>query len=247
MNPYASLADDHYVNMNLNTEMELSGGRDTVLHFAEQMQKKYPQMRNFYSREKGDFVLEEDKDSGAYRWCSLEPRRIASGCVNPDSFSAATEQHIHALELAPYVLSVSPLDCEALDFLLGFDFNYRGNHNLLVTEALGVCTGFERLASMPGATVLTHEPSITIAVDEECRTQCRVHIETRTSPYHIRTGEYPEDQLSVYVTARRYGSLSAGITYVEALAELQELCREAVDNYVVDAILQPLARSIAMD
>ncbi len=247
MNPYASLADDHYINMNLNTEMELSGGRETVLHFAEQMQKKFPEMRNFYSREKGDFVLEEDKDSGAYRWCSLESRRIASGCVNPSSFGEAVEQHTHALELAPYVLSVSPLDCEALDFLMGFDFSYRGNHNLLVTEALGVCPGFEKLAGMPGATFITHEPSVTIAVDEDCRTHCRVHIETRTTPYHIRSGEYAEDQLSVYVTARRYGSLETGMSYHDALSSLQSLCRDAVDNYVVDSVLQPLARTIALD
>jgi len=31
------------------------------------------------------------------------------------------EQHKLVLELAPYLLSVSPLDCEALDLLFGFD------------------------------------------------------------------------------------------------------------------------------
>jgi len=66
MNRYSSLCDDFYINMNLGTEMELSCTRETVLHFFEQMQKHYPQMRNFYSREKGDFVLEEDKDHGRH-------------------------------------------------------------------------------------------------------------------------------------------------------------------------------------
>jgi hypothetical protein len=41
MNPYNSLADDYYVNMNLSTEMELSGSRETILHYFEQMQKKF--------------------------------------------------------------------------------------------------------------------------------------------------------------------------------------------------------------
>ncbi|MEM1303467.1 MAG: hypothetical protein AAGG46_01135 [Planctomycetota bacterium] len=247
MNPYASLADDHYININLNTEMDLSSGRETVLHFAEQMQKKYPEMRNFYARDKGDFVLEEDKDSGSYRWCSLETRRIAAGQVNPPSVDSAMEQHRHALDLAPYLLSVSPLDCEALDLLLGFDFNYRGNHNQLVAEALGVCPGFERLADLPGAQFINHEPNLTIAVDDDCRLQCRVSIENRTTPYHIRTGEYQEDQLSVYVTARRYGSLESGVTYLSALDDLEKLCFEVVDSYVIDAVLQPLARTIALD
>ena len=62
--------------MNLSTEMDLAGSRETILHYAEQMQKKYPEMKNFYGRDKGDFVLEEDKDGGAYRWCSVEPRRV---------------------------------------------------------------------------------------------------------------------------------------------------------------------------
>lgn len=246
MNAYASLSDDFYVNMNLNTEMELSNSRDTVLHFAEQMQKKYPQMKNFYAREKRDFVLEEDKESGQYRWCSVEPRRIASGQVNPDTIDGCLEQHRQALELAPYALSISPLECEALDLLMGFDFSYRGNQNQLVAEALGVAPCFEPLSGVPGATFVNHEPNLTIAMDEECRTQCRVSIETRTTPYHIRTGDYQEDQLSVYITMRRYGSLEAGTTYVQALDRLQTLLFDVVDNYVVEAVLQPLARTIAL-
>ena len=50
MSRFGVLSDDFYVNMNLNTEMELPQSRETVLHFFEQIQKKYPSMRNFYSR-----------------------------------------------------------------------------------------------------------------------------------------------------------------------------------------------------
>jgi hypothetical protein len=248
MNRYDSLADDVYINMNLGTEMELSGQRETILHFFEQIQKKYPQMRNFYARDKGDFVLEEDKDRGNYRWCTIEPRRICSGQVNPQSFDSALEQHVHILEIAPYNLSISPLDCEALDFLIGFDFTYRGNHHALVAEALGICPAFEGLVDVPGATTISYEPNLTFALDDDCRTQCRVSVEPRTNAYQIRTGEYNgEDQLSVYVTARQYGSLDAGITYVEALMKLTKICRDVVDEYVIDAILQPLARTISLD
>ena len=35
MTDYASLADDFYINMNLNTEMALPAGRDTTLSFFE--------------------------------------------------------------------------------------------------------------------------------------------------------------------------------------------------------------------
>jgi hypothetical protein len=248
MERYSSLADDFYINMNLSTEMELSGQRETILHYFEQIQKKYPQMRNFYARDKGDFVLEEDKDRGRYRWCSIEPRRICSGHVNPESFETALEQHLHVLEIAPYGLSVSPLDCEALDFLIGFDFAYRGNHHALVAEALGISPAFEGLVDVPGTTMISYEPNLTFALDDECRTQCRVSVEPRTNAYQARTGEYNvEDQLSVYVTARQYGSLDSGVSYVQALTKLTKICRDVLEDYVVDAILQPLARTISLE
>jgi len=246
MNRYSALCDDFYVNMNLSTEMELPHNRETVLHYFEQIQKRYPTMRNFYCRDKGDFVLEEDKDRGSYRWCTIEPRRVCSGQVNPENIDDALGQHRLALELAPYALSVSPLDCEALDLLFGFDFTYRGNHNQLVAEALGLSPALERLAELPGASVINYEPSLTLALDEECRVQCRLSIETRTNAYQIRTGEFPEDQLSVYLTARQYGSLGPDLTYAKALEQLTQVCYDMVDTYVIDHVLRPLARAIAM-
>jgi len=246
MNPYASLSDDCYVNMNLGTEMELPAARETVLHFFERIQKSYPSMRNFYSRDRGDFVLEEDKDEGAYRWCTIEPRRVCSGFVNPPSPEAALTQHQLVLEMAPYTLSVSPLDCEALDLLYGFDFTYRGNHNELIAEALGVNPAMERLLEIPGATVINHEPMLTLSLDEDCRLQFRLSLETRTNAYQVRTGEYPEEQLSVYVTARQYGSLGNGQSFVDTLGRLNEICTHLLDEYVIEHVLRPLAQTIAL-
>lgn len=245
MNRYSSLCDDFYVNMNLSTEMDLPGNRETVLHYFERIQKHFPTMRNFYSREKGDFVLEEDKDQGAYRWTTIEPRRICSGHVNPPTVEAALEQHELIMELAPYMLSVSPIDCEALDLLFGFDFTYRGNHNQLVAEALGLPPALDRLADVPGNGIINYEPSFTFALDSDCRLQCRLSIETRTNAYQVRTGEYPEDQVSVYLTARQYGSLSPDMTFVSTLERLASICYEMVDSYVIDGVLRPLARTIA--
>ena len=68
----------------------------------------------------------------------------------------------HALELAPYGLTLSRLDCEAIDLMMGFDFTYRGNQNQLIAEALGVCPAFERLAGMPGAAFIS---GVTLQID----------------------------------------------------------------------------------
>jgi hypothetical protein len=245
MTRFSSLSDDFYVNMNLSTEMDLPNTRESVLHFFERLQKQFPEMRHFYCREKGDFILEEDKERGHYRWCTIEARRLCSGYVNPGAIDRALEQHRLVLDLAPYMLSLSPIDCEAIDLLFGFDFTYRGNHNELVAETLGVSPALEKLLEVPNATVVSCEPTVTIALDEDCRTQCRLSIENRTNAYQIRTGEFPEEQLSVYVTARRYGGLPPDTTFLQVLDHLRNVCCEMVDGYVAENILQPLARAIA--
>lgn len=246
MTQYSSYCDEFYVNMSLNTEMELPRGRDTLLHFFEQLQKHYPTMRNFYSRERGEYILEEDKDSGSYRWTTVEAKRVSSGYVNPETIELAQEQHKLVLESVPYTLSISPLDCESLDFMFGFDFTYRGNHHALISEALGVIPPFEKTSELDGYQVISNDPSIQFSLDEECRTQCRIAIEPRTSAYHIRTGEFPEEQLSVFLTLRRYGSLDPDANYVDTFKSLQQHASEILDGYVVESILQPLHAAIAI-
>lgn len=245
MNPYGSFADDSFTSMNLNTEMQLPGNRETVLTFFERVQKSYPTMKNFYTRDNGDFVLEEDKDQGHQRWLSIEPRRISSGYLNADDIDSAYEQHALILQLVPYMLSVSTLDCEALDYMMGFDFSYRGNHDELVAEALGTSPAMEGLLDVPGAQVLNFEPSITVSLEESCRRQARLMIETRTNAYQVRRCDFPDDQFSVYFTIRQYGSLEPGSSFEQTLGELRDHCQHLLDTFVVEQVLRPLAQAIS--
>jgi len=247
MSKYASLCDEFYVNLNLTTEMELPSQRETVLHFFEQIQRQYPTMRNFYCRERGEHVLEEEKENGKYRWATVEPRRILAGHVNPPEIDETLDQHRMILDLAPYSLAISPLDCESLNLMFGFDFTYRGNQNQLVAEALGVSPALEKLLHAPGATVISNEPAIQFALGDDCRTQARVNVETRTTAYHVRTGDFPEEQLSVYLTLRRYGSLDGGEMFVEAYNKLAGHCFALADDYLVENVLRPLQHAIAIN
>ena len=93
MNPYTSLCDDFGVYVYTNTKMELPSRRETVLHFFDSLQKTFPQMTDFDCRENGEYVLEEEREQGSYRWVTLEQRRICSGYVNPPSLEDADIQH----------------------------------------------------------------------------------------------------------------------------------------------------------
>ncbi|MEZ6048087.1 MAG: hypothetical protein R3C11_21420 [Planctomycetaceae bacterium] len=237
--------------MILNTEMELPSERETILGFCERVQRTYPSMRNFYTRDhevrgSTDFVLEEDKDQGHQRWLNIERRRICSGYINPAEVDAAMEQHTLVLELIPYMLSVSPLDCEALDFTLGFDFSYRGNHDELVAEALGMGPSMDPIRDIPGVKILNYEPAFTLSLEENCRRQARLMVETRTSAYQVRRGEFPEEQISVYFTIRQYGSLNHGATYEQTLAELKLKSDELMQEFVIGQVLRPLAQAISL-
>jgi len=246
MSEYGAFSDDFYVNMNLSTEMDLPQGRESVLHYFEQIRRRFPKMQNFYAREKSEYVLEEEKEAGSYRWVSLENKRVSSGVINPVSYDSALEQHHSVLELVPYELSISPLDCESLSIMFGFDFAFRGNHNDLLSEAIGTSPGLESLINGPRAKLLSVEPSVQFALDEDCRTQCRVSFETRTTAYQIRTGDFGEDPLSVYLTIRRYDSLDANENYADELMRLSAFGKDLVDDYLIPNVLRPLQQAISL-
>src|SRR3954451_3521075 len=240
-----SIADDFYVNINLNTEMELPTARETVLHYFEQMKKAFPDLRNFYTRDNGDLVLEGDKEQGSYRWLAIEPRRLCSGQVNPETLDEAYRQHETVLDHAPHLLTISVLDCEALDVMFGFDFTFVGNHDEVVAEALGMGPTLEGLLDAPGTQVLNFEPSITLALDDACRLQCRLSIETRTNAFQIRTGDFPEEQISVYFTVRQYWGTGPERSFIDSFRRQREIGEEIVQTRVIPRIIRPLAQVIA--
>ncbi len=245
MNRLQSDADDFYINVNLNTEMELPTARDTVLHFFEQMRKGFPDLRNFYTRETGELVLEGDKEQGQYRWLAIEPRRLCSGQVNPESPEEAYRQHEMVLELAPPLLTISVLDCEALDVMYGFDFTFEGNHDEVVAEAIGLGPGLEGLLEVSGGRVIHYEPSVTLALEESCRLQCRLSIETRTNAYQIRTGEFAEDQISVYFTVRQYWGTGPERSFADSFRRQRDIGEELVQERIIPRVVRPLAQAIA--
>jgi len=102
------------------------------------------------------------------------------------------------------------------------------------------------LTEIPGSKMVAFEPSIQVALDDDCRLQARLSIETRTTAYHVRTNEFPEEQISVYVTIRRYGSFEPGESLTEVVQKLGKICCEIVDDHVVDHVLRPLQQAIAL-
>jgi hypothetical protein len=167
------------------------------------------------------------------------------GYVNPPAVEDADAQHEKVLELAPYHLDFHALDCEAMDVLFAFDFTFSGNHDEVVAEALGLNTSLENLLQISGSRVINYEPSLMLALDEACRLQCRLSIETRTNAYQIRTGNFPEAPISVYFTVRQYWGRQPFASFVDSYRHQRKICQEMVDNHIIPAVVRPLAQTIA--
>ncbi|MHC4215089.1 MAG: hypothetical protein ACYSWP_17145 [Planctomycetota bacterium] len=245
-NSYSSLCDDFYLDMCVNTELELPSQRDTILTFFERVQKQFPSMGNFSRRNNTDCCLQGDRSSGRYRWVALEADRVASGVVNPDSFESAYEQDRLVLDLMPYMLGINHLDVDSLDVTFAMDFEYSGNHDEVITEALLNETAFGSLLDLPSAKPIVCSPSIVVSLSEDCRTQARCSVESRTSIFEPDIKEQPsEEAICLSLTVRQYPSGNEKFDAVESFAHQCRMAEELMAEKIVPNFVQPLVGVIA--
>ena len=83
------------------------------------------------------------------------------------------------------------------------------------------------------------------SLDDQCKTQCRISVESRTTAYQVRTGEFTEDQISVYLTVRRFDSLSGEEDFVSEFDRLAVCAADLADEYLVPNVLRPLQQTIS--
>ena len=60
------------------------------------------------------------------------------------------------------------------------------------------------LTEEKGAKAVDFQPTVTVALSDDCRLQARIDVVTRTNSYQVRTGDYSDDVISVYLILRRY-------------------------------------------
>lgn len=242
-NPYSAFCENFYINMRLGSQMVLPHSRETILHFFERIQKQYPAMTRFRKND-GEMSLEEERDRDGYRWLSLENKRLAAGHVNLSSTAEAIEYHRFIMQMAPHHLGISPLEIDYLDILFGFDLSFSGNHDEIIADALLRESPLSCLTEEPGAKPVDFQPSVTVALSDDCRLQARMDIITRTNSYQVRTGEYADDTISVYMVLRRYWGDRPKVSFDSMILQLAERAENMCHNYVIPRILRPMSQAI---
>jgi len=241
---YSTFSDDFYINMRLGSQITLPTAREPVLHFLEQVQKAYPGMQRFRKGDNIEYSIEEDRAGGEYRWVSLEQSRLSAGHVNPTEIPSCLKLHKFVLEQAPYELGISNVEVDYLDVLFGFDLSYGGNHDEIVAESLYESSPLACLMEIPGAKPVDFQPTVIVALTDDLRLQARIEVVTRTNSYQVRTGDYADDAISVYLIVRRFWGDRPKASFAEIFAGLAERGEQLVTEHVLPKIVQPLRSAI---
>ena len=156
-------------------------------------------MNKFRKTDAGEFNLEEDRSSHtAYRWASLEPKRLASGHVNPTSIAEALKLHTLVSGMAPHYLASARWRSTTWTSCSGSTSAATGTTTRSCPRSL---LGESRCRAWPrsrGPGRSTSSRRSRVALSDDCRLQARIDVVTRTNSYQVRTGDYNDDVISVY-------------------------------------------------
>jgi len=245
-NSYSSLCDGFSIEMHVNTELDLPSERETVLSFFERIQKQFPEMDNFYRKSNGDFCLEEVRNGERYRWVILEIDRIWAGCADPADLEDAYFLQQAVLDLAPYMLGVSKLDICSMDVTFTMDFDFRGNHDEVIAEAIMPASGFNSMLDLEGSKAIGFSPNAVIALSSDSRTQARIAVESRTSFSDFRSAKFKADEpISLYFTIRRYPVRRDNFDAKNSFTHQCRIAEDLMADKVIPNFVQPLTNAIA--
>jgi len=244
---FGALCDDFYVSSRLFLKLELAFQRETVLHFFDRIRREFPGLTKMRRRDDGTLVLEEERsEGGSRRWLRLEESCLRFGFFAPPDLDKVRQYGSVILDQAPYHLTFSDLDYDHLEVVYGFDLEYRGSHDRLVAETL---YSEHPLASLfldddIGCTI-DCQPYFGMALTPNCDIQAYVEVKSRTSTFEVRTADYENQPLSVFLTMRKYWGFSNPEDLVGAFGQLVDHANNLAANNVVPMLVNPLAQAIA--
>ena len=206
---FGALCTDFYVNHKLAVKLDLPSDRETILHLFEQVRKAEPGMKRF-RRYNNELALESSRRDATYRWLAIRRNSIRTGHVNPETMDKASEYHKLILQVAPYHLTISPLDVDYAELLYGFDLECKGNHDEVVFEALIGDAPIGNLLKIPDAPftrILDVQPLFGLSLSQSGDLQAYFEVKTRRRSWRGRTARSRNEPISLLLTVRKYGPI----------------------------------------
>jgi hypothetical protein len=237
---YRALCSDFYVNLKLNLKLDLPRERQTVLDLFDRVRRQFPAMNQF-RRYRDEVALETEQGQSPNRWAAIRNNNIRAGSVNPETLAEAYNLHQHVLEVAPFFLSISPLDVDFIELLYGFDLQAAGNHDDIVYQALVSGSPLAKLLDIPEARLTDCQPLYGLSVqDGETDVEVNFEVKTRSAS----RGGREDEPISVYLTLRRFGPVSDVHQLPQVLSQLARLGEDLADSRVVPRLVVPIREAI---
>lgn len=242
---YGALCNDFYINQKLALKMPLPSDRESLLHFFDRVRKSDPTMDQF-RRFENELSLESARTkSMQYKWVSMRETSLRSGYVNPANMAEGYVLHKLLLEMAPYHLSISPLDVDHLELTFGFDLECDGDQDRVVAEALFGDSPLAQIAQVDDAKLLNAQPMVGMALSKHGDLQASFDVKTRRRGKRGSTKRSRSEPISIYMTLRQYGPINEVEDLPEILQMLSHHAETLATDKVVPHMLTPIARLIA--
>ncbi len=234
------LCRDFCVNQRLALKMDLPAAREPVLDLFGRLRKEHPRLSHLERYGDGEVALETPEDDRDFAWVAMRQTSLKSGWVNPATLDQAYRLHRSVLEVAPFFLSISPLDVDHLELVYAFDFECDGNRDEIVCDALLGGSHLGDFADGSSDVVLDSQPFLALALSDA--PDMHVYLEVRTrlprnEPAAVREGAEP---LSVMLTVRRTGPVANLADLPTHMAALAGHGERLVEQRLVPRILVPL-------
>ncbi len=245
---FGALCTDFYINQKLSLKMDLPTERDTLLHFMDQVRKTQPGMTRF-RRYDGELSLESSRREAEYTWLSLRQSSIRTGHVNPDVMEDGYKYHRRMLEIAPYYLTLSPLDIDYVELMFGFDIECKEDHDEVIYEALFADSAMggllKPLDEAMGAKVLDVQPVFGLNLSDDGKLQAYFEVKTRRRSRRGSGKRYAQEPISLFVTLRNYGPVDKLDDLKDVTTELGQYCETLATERLIPDMLNPIVQHIS--
>ena len=241
MSTFTAFCSDFYVNQKLALKLDLPERRETVLDLFDRVRRTFPRLSTF-QRYDGEVALESDSSEREWQWVALRQTTIRSGHVNPATLADSYNFHKALLEVAPYFLSISPLDVDMLEVVFGFDFETEHDRDEVVFDALLEGTRLAGLVDRDTELIADAQPSLAISLGG--RGELQAAFEVRTRPRVPVAGERGGDPISVFLTVRRFGPLASLDELKSAFGAVVCHAEILAENRVIPHVVVPIHEAL---
>jgi len=242
---FGTFCSDFYVNQKMMLSMDLPKVQESSSDLFDRIRREIPEFERIRTFEE-EVALETAEIEGRYQWVGLRPRSISSGVVNPSHIDKGYDLHRLLLELAPYYLSLSPLQIECIELVFGFDLPARENRNVVVMQSLLGDSPLSTLVEDGVEQLIDVQPRIGFALNEACDLQAFIEVKTRTSAVETATQIFQEEPISVFLTVRKNGPIQEVEELSEIFKRLSGHIEHIAEQRVIPDIVVPLHQAIGI-